>query len=140
MYIVERVSSIDNLRGPQWWSTEVSLQLRFNHRTPIHCFNFKQVSGQPRCTATSTTHFCRTKRWNVLDWPGQSSDRKPTDHEFHLLEKGLNPKKVREGPRKRWHSCQSTGPSNATVIPAITGSALPGWVDWISSFIQYDDS
>ncbi len=48
------------------------------------CFIFHK-NNNPKHPASSVNEFIREKKWKVLDFPSQSPDLNPIEHEFHQL-------------------------------------------------------
>ncbi len=43
--------------------------------------------NDPKHPASSLKEFIRTKKWKVLDYPSQSPDLNPIEHEFHQMKR-----------------------------------------------------
>ena len=48
-----------------------------------------QMDNDPKHTAKATQELLKENKWNILQWPSQSYDLNPIEHEFHLLKAKL---------------------------------------------------
>ncbi len=73
------------------------------------CF-LAQIDDDPKHPAKATQEFLKVMKWNILQWPSQSPDLKPIEHEFHLLKTKLkaarptNKQQLKSAAVKAWHS------------------------------------
>ncbi len=51
------------------------------------CFILHQEDNDPKHPASSVKEFLRAKKWKVLDYPSQSPDLNPIEHEFHQMKR-----------------------------------------------------
>ncbi len=81
---------------------EYKNHLAYQYSRKCHQIHWKVLhiaSGQwPKTPASSVKESTRTKKWKVLDFPSQSPDLNPIEHEFHQAEEES---KSRNSPNKQ---------------------------------------
>ncbi len=71
----------------------LSAQIQPNTAKLIGRHFIVQMDNDPKHTAKTIQEFLKVKKWNILQWPSQSPDVNPTEHEFHFLKKKLKAKR-----------------------------------------------
>ncbi|CAJ0943504.1 unnamed protein product [Ranitomeya imitator] len=70
----------------------------------------ESMDNDPKHKAKATQEFIKAKKWNIFEWPSQSSDLNPIEHAFHLLktklqtERPTNKQQLKTTTVKAWQS------------------------------------